>query len=267
MRRVHKKAISRLLFWLKLFGIDVRKFLRSLGNLSWFVKTLKRYTRLANNGMTEATRLTLYPCLLDRTDTAGSARGHYFWQDLYVAQKIHAENPDKHVDVGSRFDGFVTHVASFRHLTVLDIRQLDSDVPNVSFEQLDLMEFDPRFESYADSVSCLHVIEHFGLGRYGDSIDPHGHLRGLKNIARIVKPGGTLYLAFPAGKEKVEFNAHRVLSIASILTTLPNFSFVEGMLIDDSDSRAFFTHSQSRDLIAMAEKQELGCAVLVLKTA
>ena len=62
-----------------------------------------------------------------------------------------------------------------------------------------------------DSVSCLHAIEHFGLGRYGDPLDPQGHLKGFNNIIRMLKPGGMFYISFPIGRSnEVHFNAHRV---------------------------------------------------------
>ena len=85
------------------------------------------------------------------------------------------------------------------------------------------------------SLSCLHTLEHFGLGRYGDPIDPEGHLRGFQNLVNAVEPGGTFYISFPiGGGERVEFNAHRVFHPESIfswpgaeLLELEEFSFVD----------------------------------------
>lgn len=72
------------------------------------------------------------PCLDDKYDNAGTWDGHYFYQDLYVAQKIFKKKPVKHVDIGSRIDGFVTHVASFREIELLDIRKMESSIPNIT---------------------------------------------------------------------------------------------------------------------------------------
>lgn len=72
------------------------------------------------------------------------------------------------------------------------------------------MEMTDELENYCDSLSCLHALEHFGLGRYSDPVDPAGFERGLVNMARMLKKGGTLYLSIPIGIERVEFNAHRV---------------------------------------------------------
>jgi len=159
-----------------------------------------------------------YRILTDYTDTAGAARGHYYHQDLLVANLIHEASPVRHVDIGSRIDGFVAHVASFREIEVFDIRALDqSRHQNIKFVQQDLM--DPDVTETADSVSCLHAVEHFGLGRYGDPIDPEGHLKGVMNITRMVEAGGTLYISFPIGlDDAVHFNAHRVFHPESILS-------------------------------------------------
>ena len=149
---------------------------------------------------------------------SGTAKGHYFHQDLLVARRIHERKPEKHVDIGSRVDGFVAHVASFRNIEVLDIRPLDSTIQNIEFRQADLMALPPDLKDYCDSLSCLHAIEHFGLGRYGDPIDFEGHVKGLNNLYAILKPGGTLYLSCPIGPQRIEFNAHRVFSLKYLLS-------------------------------------------------
>lgn len=157
-----------------------------------------------------------YRILTDYADTAGAAKGHYYHQDLLVANLISEAKPRRHVDIGSRIDGFVAHVASFREIEVFDIRALDeSRHSNIKFVQKDLMNHNDA--DISDSVSCLHAIEHFGLGRYGDPIDPAGHLKGVLNIVRMVEKNGTLYISFPIGfKDAVHFNAHRVFHPMSI---------------------------------------------------
>lgn len=158
-----------------------------------------------------------YPCLRDWHDSSGTASGHYFHQDLLVAQKIYAKNPIKHVDVGSRIDGFVAHIASFRQLEVFDMRPLQSPHPNIVFVQADFMGDCERLAHYCDSLSCLHALEHFGLGRYGDVVDYEGHLKGFRNLARLLKVGGTFYFSVPIGPQRVEFNAHRVFDLRYLL--------------------------------------------------
>lgn len=173
-----------------------------------------------------------YPCLGDKGSESGVASGHYFHQDLLVAQSIFSQNPEKHVDVGSRVDGFVAHVASYRPIEVFDIRPLKSDILNISFKQGDIMDTSKIESGYCDSLSCLHALEHFGLGRYGDPIDINGHLKGFQTLDKMLKPGGALYLSVPIGPQRIEFNAHRVFSVAYLLQMfrsayqVTNFSYV-----------------------------------------
>lgn len=157
------------------------------------------------------------PCLKDYSEQSGHLPQHYFYQDLYVANRIFINNPVKHVDVGSRIDGFVAHVASFREIDIFDIRPLKSSFKNMSYKQGDFMDENFGLRDYCDSVSSLHAIEHFGLGRYGDPIDCNGHLHGLDNIYRMLKKGGKFYFSVPIGREKIVFNAHRIFSVKSLV--------------------------------------------------
>ena len=161
-----------------------------------------------------------YPILLDYDAQAGTASGHYFHQDLLVASFIHKSNPTRHIDIGSRIDGFVAHVASFRKIEVMDVRQLKSTGhQNITFLQADLMDQNNIRTNVSDSISCLHAIEHFGLGRYGDPVDPNGHKKGFNNMLRMLNPNGTLYISFPIGNANaIHFNAHRVFHPKDIFT-------------------------------------------------
>ncbi len=153
-----------------------------------------------------------YPILSDWDDQAGAGSGHYFHQDLLVASLINIRNPIRHIDVGSRLDGFVAHVAAFRKIEIMDVRDLNNTGhENISFIKADLKDESSVKDNITDSISCLHAIEHFGLGRYGDPLDPNGHIKGFNNILRMLNVGGILYISFPIGKSnEVHFNAHRV---------------------------------------------------------
>ena len=159
----------------------------------------------------------LYPCLQEKNQESGVLAEHYFYQDLYVARKVFQNNPVRHVDIGSRIDGFVAHVASFREIEVLDVRDLHLGLPSVRFTRADLSAKDFPLTDYCDSLSCLHALEHFGLGRYGDPVDYDGHLVGWENMHRILKKGGKFYFSVPIGAQHIEFNAHRVFSVVYLL--------------------------------------------------
>jgi hypothetical protein len=173
----------------------------------------------------------LSPALLDFSADAGSADGHYFWQDLITARWIFEDNPKKHLDVGSRIDGFIAHLLSFREVMVLDIREASKEIPGLSTivgdAQSDIRDVTGTFPS----VSSLHSIEHFGLGRYGDPIDSKGHIKGLMNIAHCVEIGGSFYVSFPIGKDIVEFNSQRLIDPKIITSSLHNFELKNFIII------------------------------------
>jgi len=161
------------------------------------------------------------PIVDEKYDNAGMAKGHYFHQDLLVASFVQQKKPKRHIDIGSRIDGFVAHVASFRKIEVFDIRHLPkSPHENIMFRKVDFMTSNEMSES--DSVSCLHTLEHFGLGRYGDPISVAGFDKGVQNLISLVSKGGMLYISFPIGvKSSVQFNAHRILHPAYLLQLEP----------------------------------------------
>jgi SAM-dependent methyltransferase len=199
-----------------LFGLEPRRGVRNLLRVRWFAQQRRQYLKQAATSGGEFPVARLYPCL----------------DDSDVARRIFQRSPRRHVDVGSRVDGFVAHVASFREIEVFDIRELPS-LPGIRFVKMDVMS-DALPTAYADSVSCLHTLEHFGLGRYGDPIDYYGHEKGLANLVQVLQPGGVLYLSTPMGPQRTEFNAHRVLSPRYVLELaaknsleLSGFSYVD----------------------------------------
>jgi SAM-dependent methyltransferase len=175
-----------------------------------------------------------YPVLRERFESNGDLKSHYFHEDLTVARRIFENKPQKHVDVGSRVDGFVAHVASFREIEVFDIRSQQAKVKNIRFVTADFMNVPPSLHNYTDSLSSLNVVEHFGLGRYGDPIDIEGDKKGLDNMRRVIKAGGKFYLSVPIGPQRIEFNAHRVFSVQYLLNLLnPHFQLDRFSYVDD----------------------------------
>lgn len=205
------RKLRRLHAVLDQFGLDPLRGARAIVALPRFVRDLIVFKRRYHG------TVFLWPCLHDRDGEAGAVQSEYFWQDLYVAQRIHEADPERHVDVGSRLDGFVAHLASFREVELVDIRPLRVKIPRVQFRQVDITDLPEDMEGYCDSVSCLHALEHVGLGRYGDAIDHEGWETAFKNLVRLLAQGGRLYLSVPCGQERIEFNAHRVFDPQRIL--------------------------------------------------
>lgn len=238
------------------FGVDLLKTLAGLRGLPAFFRDLAKF-RGGYGG-----KFVLNPYLGDRYKEGGSTKNEYFWQDLLVAQRIFREQPLRHVDVGSRVDGFVAHVASFRHIEVFDIRPVTSDIPGVVFMQADLMSSGAvdglcgENEGYCDSLSCLHAIEHFGLGRYGDPVNPLGYQRGIENLAKLLQPGGRLYLSTPIGSERVEFNANWVFDPNTILSVAnaANLRLDELTVLDQQGGHETVLRPSAEQLNALAKE-------------
>lgn len=230
------RLFRRIYHLLVLFGIDPRRTIRSLLALPSYFHDFRSLAAQRAHSVRDFPFGKPYPCLDDRTQDSGYASGHYFHQDLLVARRVHSNNPANHVDVGSRIDGLVAHVASFRAIDVLDIRPLSSTIPNVRFIQMDLtMPLPPEMVGISDSLSCLHAIEHFGLGRYGDPVNYDGYIVGLDNLHLLLTKGGKLYFSVPIGPQRIEFNAHRVFSLSYLLECfdgkyrLDRFSYVDDL--------------------------------------
>lgn len=252
---------------MRAFGVSRPGIRTKVGGLVKFVKDWQEFARAKNSDFEIA---SLWFCLVDRESEAGVVKGDYFHQDLLVAQQIYVDRPNAHLDIASRIDGFVAHVASFREIVVADIRPISSEVKNVRFIRMDIMNADStgQFQNKFDSISCLHAIEHFGLGRYGDPVNPEGHRSALRNIKAMLKPGkGRLYLSFPMGAQRIEFNAHRVFGVnyakqwfADEALTIEKFSYVDqnGDLHRDVDLDASAEHIASF-------RKGYGCGIFTLR--
>ena len=167
----------------------------------------------------------LFP--LDRYQNSGSISS-YLWQDLWAAHHILKNKPSQHFDIGSRIDGFVTHLlAGDINVVTIDIRPYPYSLPGLTFVKADATHLDGIDDESIESLSALCSLEHFGLGRYGDPIDPMACFKCFDAITRKMKKGGMLYLSVPVGREHLEFNAHRVFSASSIVSTFKDFELIE----------------------------------------
>ena len=242
-----RRRISRIAF---ATGVNPNQLARFLRGLPFFFADRLKFRQMWKNSNSRSSFAFKYstPMSGDRFEHAGSVRGHYFIQDLHVAQRIFQRNPVRHIDVGSRIDGFVSHVASFRTLDVIDVRRLETPHPNIQFHQGDLTNLDPTWFESTDSLSCLHALEHIGLGRYGDSLDPDGWERGLESLAKMLKTDGILYLSVPTGvTQRVEFNSQRVFQISALINRLRADFIVERLcLISES---GLLTEIENQDLL------------------
>ena len=157
--------------------------------------------------------------------------GHYFYQDTWALGHVLRSGKKTHVDVGSRAI-LVGMLAVIAKVTFVDIRPLVADLENVSSIAGSIIAL-PFKDNSVPSLSCLHVAEHIGLGRYGDSLDPQGTKKATRELARVLVPRGDLYFSVPVGEPRVCFNAHRIHSPRQILEYFYDLELVQFSGVDD----------------------------------
>jgi SAM-dependent methyltransferase len=233
--------------WLLVFG-DPRKLLRWI-YLPKFFAHWRKYQAIGGGPLRFADS---YPCLEDWVSST-PFDPHYFFQGAWLARKLVASEVKLHVDVGSSVLS-IGMVSAYVPTVFVDYRPLNarlSDLLNVGGSIVSL----PFASASIASLSCMHVLEHIGLGRYGDPLDPDGANRAGVELARVLAPGGELFLTTPVGRERVCFNAHRVFAFQSLVAMFPQLQLVSFSCVDDN--------GQFSDNVAMesAESYEYGCGM------
>lgn len=219
---------------------------------------------LKNSDKVEGERLLLdkediMPCYWDKT-TNTDFDHHYVLHTAWASRKVAEISPEKHIDIASSLY-FCTSVSSFVPVEFYDYRPAKIDLPNLTTGEGDLTNL--HFESNSiESLSCMHTVEHIGLGRYGDPLDYDGDLKAIAELKRVVKQGGHLLFVVPVGKPKIVFNAHRIYSYEQILHYFEGFEVVEFSLITDDNKGGQLVMNASPDMVA---DQEYGCGCFLLK--
>src|SRR4051794_3188983 len=185
-----------------------------------------------------------FPKLTDRVPSS-PIDPHYFHQDTWAARRIAEQAPSRHVDVGSRVDlvGFLTALTD---VVFVDIRPLDVNIEGLTPITGSVLDM-PFEDGSLESVSCLHVAEHIGLGRYGDPLDPLGTRKAAAELTRVLAPGGQLLFSLPVGRPRVEFNAHRVHDPREVAAWFGGFELIEFAGVDDAG--VFRRHRALEDLV------------------
>jgi hypothetical protein len=155
---------------------------------------------------------------------------HYFYQGAWLARKV--DKSAAHVDIGSSVLT-MSVLSACVNVVFVDYRPLKVSLPGLRSVAGDILRL-PFADNALYSLSCLHVIEHIGLGRYGDRIDPQGSVKAASELQRTIKPGGKLFLSLPIGRERVCFNAHRVYAPSSVVKMFEQLKLIEFSYVDDA---------------------------------
>ncbi len=150
----------------------------------------------------------------------------YFYQDTWAAGKIFSLKPAHHYDVGSSAMT-VGILSQFVPTTMVDIRPVELALKNLFFQEGSIVAL-PFSDSSIESLSSLCVVEHIGLGRYGDPVDPWGSEKAARELKRVLKAGGNLLISLPIDEvNRVYFNAHRAFTREYILKLFAGLELVE----------------------------------------
>jgi hypothetical protein len=125
-------------------------------------------------------------------------------------------------------------VSAFVPVQFFDFRPPSLQLDNLKVGQVDLkkMHFP---DNSVPSLSCMHVIEHIGLGRYGDELDAAGDRNAAGELQRVVSKNGTLLIVLPMGRKRIRFNAHRIYDKETVLDLFPQMKLIEFAFIPDNE--------------------------------
>ena len=225
MKRAKATRIAHA--WTTAFVDPVRAARASRG-LMFFVRDLLAYRR--QPGAEPLAFADMMPALHDRV-SAHELDAHYFYVNAWAARRIGALDPRRHVDIGSQAVLAAILSASVP-VVFVDYRPLRARLAGLRLVAADVLRL-PFMDASVPSLSCLHVAEHIGLGRYGDPIDPAGTRKAAAELSRVLAPGGSLFFALPVGRPRVAFNAHRVHAAATIVEYFPSLTLREFSGVDD----------------------------------
>ena len=180
---------------------------------------------------------------------------HYVYHTAWASRKLYDEKPKEHIDISSDIR-FASLISTFIKTEFYDIRKLKIELSGLNTNIADLMDL-PFQSNSIMSISCMHVIEHCGLGRYGDIIDPSADLKAINELIRVLKPGGKLYFVSPiASKPRINFNAHRVYSYEQIIKYFSDLNLIEFALIPDDSKYGSLIRNPSQYIL---KQQHYAC--------
>jgi SAM-dependent methyltransferase len=215
-----------------------------------FNEHFKQYKKLDQSMRFLYEKKDIFPCLEDNTGIT-NFDAHYIYHPAWAARVIHKINPKKHIDISSLLS-FSTVLSAYVPTEFYDYRPALLNLEGLKSGESDLTNL--LFpDNSIESISCMHTIEHIGLGRYGDPIDPEGDIKAINELKRVVKKDGNLLLVVPMGKPRLQFNAHRIYSYKMIANQFDDFEIKDFSLITDKNE---FISPAIPELV---ENQNYGC--------
>lgn len=243
------------------------KYLRFIYNIYFNLKTIlypwywRDYFKYKNhNTRFKLSFFDIFPILSEKTKTTGFD-SHYIYHPAWATRKVREilekENIEKHIDFSSTLH-FCTTLSAFLPVEFYDYRPAILNLSNLKSDHADLTSLKGFKDNSIKSLSCMHVVEHIGLGRYGDPIDTEGDVKAINELKRICAIGGNILFVTPVGKEKIQFNAHRIYAFETIVDLFgENFELKEFALV--KDHHEFIENMDLSKAEELVRGQNYGC--------
>ncbi len=245
-------GVTRIRFWLQK--------LERWGKEKEYRQQLKKFRDMnkADNRM-DVTDEDLWVFLDDATkETIYDT--HYIYHPAWATRVVKEVNPPRHVDISSSLH-FCSMLSAFIPVDYYEFRPAKLNLSDLTSQFADLTQL-PFETGSLDSLSCMHTIEHVGLGRYGDQLDPSGDVKALKELQRVTSLGGNLLVVMPVGLPKVQFNGQRIYSFELINDLFGDFELRDFSLV--TDGRDFIQHANP--LLVRQQRHGCGCFWYVKKS-
>jgi SAM-dependent methyltransferase len=226
-----------------------------------FIREFLAFRRLSKQSRQRFTFLwkDRYPCLKDKV-AQHDIEPHYTYHPAWAVRIIAHIKPVVHIDISSALS-FCTMLSAFVPVKFYDYRPAKIKLDNMTSEAADLQHL-PFDDGSIASLSCMHVVEHIGLGRYGDRLDPNGDLKAISELKRVLSPGGSLLFVVPVGVPKIMFNAHRIYSFDQIAEYFSDLEMKEFSLITEDNNRGGLIRRATKE---MADRETYGCGCFWFK--
>lgn len=238
----------------KIISVLISKPFNKIKTYYLFILDYKNFKRTSiNNLRFEVKWKNAQPQLYDNTpETEFDA--HYIYHPAWAARIVKQINPEFHVDISSTL-AFSSILSAFIPIHFYDYRPANLTLSNLTSNKVDLMSL-PFPDNSVKSLSCMHTVEHIGLGRYGDPINPNGDIEAINELKRVTSPEGSLLFVVPIGKSKLIFNGHRIYSYNQIISYFKDFELKEFTLIPDNAQKNGIVVNATEEL---ANEQKYGC--------
>ena len=181
---------------------------------------------------------------------------HYVYHSGWAARVLREISPEQHIDISSSIV-FSAIMSAFLNIKHYDYRTPILNLDGLECGNQDLLSL--RFEnSSINSLSCMHVIEHVGLGRYGDPLNPQGDREAARELMRVLAPGGHLIIVVPVAEHAyIRFNGHRIYDFNRVRNMFEVLELKEFAFLNDTKNNKFTRHASIDDIVG--SKYGCGC--------